>query len=120
MAVAFAAAHLLKSDPNATMVVLSADHFIQPKERLLELLKCGATIAERDDVLITIGINPTRPETGYGYIEQGEIYDTFDGISTFAVKQFKEKPSAHWRNSTMSAARICGTPECLSGRLNHS
>ena len=93
LAVAFAATHLMKSDPNCTMVVLSADHFIQPKARLLGLLKCGATIAERDDVLITIGINPTRPETGYGYIEQGEIYDTFDGISTFVVKQFKEKPS---------------------------
>jgi mannose-1-phosphate guanylyltransferase len=93
LAVAFAATHLLKSDPTATMVVLSADHFIQPKERLLELLRCGVSIAQRDDVLITIGINPTRPETGYGYIEQGDIYDTFDGITTFVVKQFKEKPS---------------------------
>lgn len=93
LAVAFAAAHLQKADPEAVMVVLSADHFIQPQERLLELLKCGADIAQREDVLITIGINPTRPETGYGYIEQGELYDTFEGISVFAVKQFKEKPS---------------------------
>jgi mannose-1-phosphate guanylyltransferase len=93
LAIAFGAAHLLKSDPEAVMVVLSADHFIQPKERLLEILKCGVTIAQRDDVLITIGINPTRPETGYGYIEQGELYDTFDNISTYVVKQFKEKPS---------------------------
>jgi mannose-1-phosphate guanylyltransferase len=93
LAIALAAVHLQKSDPKAIMVVLSADHFIQPKERLIEVLRFGVNIAERDDVLITIGINPTRPETGYGYIEQGEIYDTLDGISSFVVKQFKEKPS---------------------------
>ncbi len=93
LAIAFAAAHLAKKDPQATMLVLSADHFIQPKERLLEILKYGATIAERDEMLITIGINPTRPETGYGYIEQGQLYDSYNGISSYTVKQFKEKPS---------------------------
>lgn len=93
LAVGFAATHLIKSDPDAVMVVLSADHYIQPRERLIEILRFGSVVAERDDVLITIGINPTRPETGYGYIEQGDLYDSFDGISSYRVKKFKEKPN---------------------------
>ncbi len=93
LAVGFAAIHLFKKDPEGVMVVLSADHFIRPKERLIDILRFGAAIAERDDVLITIGINPTRPETGYGYIELGEQYDSFDGLISFKVKQFKEKPN---------------------------
>lgn len=92
MAIGYAAAHLSKHDPDAVMVVLSADHYIKPKERLIEILQVGTTIAERDDVLITIGINPTRPEIGYGYIELGELYDTFNSISTYRVARFKEKP----------------------------
>lgn len=92
MAIGVAAVHLQKQDPDAVMVVLSADHYIKPKERLVEILKIGSTIAEREDVLITIGINPTRPESGYGYIEQGELYDTFNGIATYRVARFKEKP----------------------------
>lgn len=93
LAIGLAAIHLRKIDPNAVMIVLSADHFIKPKERLLDILRFGSVIAERDDVLITIGINPTRPETGYGYIELGDQYDTFDGLVSFRVKQFKEKPN---------------------------
>ena len=93
LAIGFAALHLHKSDPEAIMVVLSADHFIQPKERLNDILRFGAKIALRDEVLITIGISPTRPETGYGYIEQGELYDSADNLMCYQVKQFKEKPN---------------------------
>jgi mannose-1-phosphate guanylyltransferase len=94
-AIGFAAVHLQRQDPDSVMMVLSADHYIKPKERLVELLRVGTTIAARDEVLITIGINPTRPETAYGYIQQGEVYSTFDGISTYRVARFKEKPDRH-------------------------
>ena len=43
--------------------------------------------------MITLGIPPTRPETGYGYIEVGEQFSTQDGVSVYRIKQFKEKPS---------------------------
>ncbi len=93
LAIGFAAVHLLKIDPNATMIVLPADHFIKPKERLMEIFRYGTTLAEREDVLITIGITPTRPETGYGYIELGEPFDSENGLSSFRVREFKEKPN---------------------------
>jgi mannose-1-phosphate guanylyltransferase len=93
LAIGFAASHLLKTDPDATMIVLPADHYIKPKERLMEIFRYGTALAEREDMLITIGITPTRPETGYGYIELGEEYDSEGGLTSYKVRKFKEKPN---------------------------
>ncbi|UCC45683.1 MAG: mannose-1-phosphate guanylyltransferase [Candidatus Zixiibacteriota bacterium] len=94
LAVGLPAIHLHQSDPEAIMVVLSADHLIRPVEKLLQILDDGCRIAGRDDVLITIGIVPTRPETGYGYIKLGDEY-SFDGKnSVYRVSAFTEKPKA--------------------------
>ncbi|HQL25302.1 MAG TPA: sugar phosphate nucleotidyltransferase, partial [candidate division Zixibacteria bacterium] len=79
-AIGLAAAHLAKEDPEAVMVVLSADHLIRPAEKLLKILQAGTAIAAQEDSLITIGIVPTRPETGYGYIKLGDLYKLQDSI----------------------------------------
>ena len=91
-AIGLAAAHLKKVDPKAVMVVLSADHIIKPAERLLDIIKAGAEIASQEDRLITIGIEPTRPETGYGYIKFSKLYKTINGLQTYEVDSFTEKP----------------------------
>jgi len=93
-AIGLTAVHLQKSDPDAVMVVLSADHIIRPPERLLEILRTGISIASESDSLITIGIVPTRPETGYGYIKTGEPYEACDNGNVFHVSAFTEKPKA--------------------------
>jgi len=92
LAIGLAAEHLRKIDKDAVMVVLSADHIIRPAEKLLEFISIGAQIAADDDHLITIGINPTRAETGYGYIKLGQPYKMFGGISVYEVEAFTEKP----------------------------
>lgn len=92
-AIGVAAVHLRKVDPEATMVVLSSDHMIQPKEKLLDILQVGTKLAGETKYLITIGIIPTRAETAYGYIEFEELYGTFDDILVYNIKEFKEKPS---------------------------
>jgi mannose-1-phosphate guanylyltransferase len=92
-AIGLAAVHLRKIDPNATMVVLSSDHVIKPKEKLLRILEVGTKLAGEGEFLITIGITPTRAETAYGYIELDEPYDTFDDIPVYQIKEFKEKPN---------------------------
>src|SRR5512138_224542 len=61
LAIGFAAVHLLRDDPDAVMVVLSADHLIRPAEKLIQILRDGAALASKEDRLITIGITPTRP-----------------------------------------------------------
>lgn len=94
VAIGLAAVHLRKEDPEAIMVVLSADHLISPAEKLLSILQAGASIAATEDRLITIGIVPTRPEIGYGYIRIGDLYREVDGHSVFEVSAFTEKPKA--------------------------
>jgi mannose-1-phosphate guanylyltransferase len=92
-AIGVAAVHLRKIDPDATMVVLSSDHMIQPKEKLLQILRVGTKLAGETKYLITIGIIPSRAETGYGYIQFADLYGTFDDTLVYHIKEFKEKPS---------------------------
>lgn len=94
VAIGLAAIHLIKDDPDAVMVVLSADHLIKPQEKLQEIISTGIELASKEDCLITIGIVPTRPETAYGYIKLGEVHETIAGRSFYKVDKFTEKPKA--------------------------
>ena len=88
--IGLAAVKLLKKDFDATMVVLPSDHYIDGHENFEKMLVKGIQCAAEGDFLVTMGINPTRPESGYGYIEKGdEIEKGF-----FRVKRFVEKPNA--------------------------
>ncbi len=93
-AVGFAAVHIMHEDKEAVLITLSADHLIKPPEKLLRILKAGATIAAAEDCLITIGIVPTRPETAYGYIKLGDMYKHEDDHVFYQVAAFTEKPKA--------------------------
>ncbi|NGP77822.1 NTP transferase domain-containing protein [Balneolaceae bacterium YR4-1] len=91
--VASAATLLQEKDPEATMVVLPADHSIGNPEKFITILETAAHKADEDDALITIGIRPDRPETGYGYIEFSKDSDeTVKGHEVKKVVQFREKP----------------------------
>ncbi len=84
------AAHTLgRQDPHAIMVSLHADHVIRPEPAFRDLVASAARAAERHDRLFTIGVRPTRPETGYGYIRRG---DPLDDTGAFVVRRFVEKP----------------------------
>jgi mannose-1-phosphate guanylyltransferase len=73
------------------MIVLPSDHYIQQEKQFIDTLSQAIQIAERRRGLVTIGVNPTRPETGYGYIQMG---DRITGdIPTFKVERFTEKPN---------------------------
>ncbi|MBI2930089.1 MAG: mannose-1-phosphate guanylyltransferase [Planctomycetes bacterium] len=85
-AVGLAAVTLQWKDPGATFAMLPADHHIAPAERFHHALR-AAYEAAQTNALVTFGIRPTRPATGYGYLERGER----DG-SLFRVKRFCEKP----------------------------
>jgi mannose-1-phosphate guanylyltransferase len=76
-------------DPKATAVVVPADHWITDVPEYVNVMKHAAAAAERTGSLCTVGIQPTRPETGYGYIRTGENI----GSSLFRVERFVEKPS---------------------------
>jgi mannose-1-phosphate guanylyltransferase len=78
--------------PGSTMLVLPADHLIKDQNNFLDILKKGIMTAATGKNLVTIGIEPTHPETGYGYIHFGDKLHTIDGDSVFKVENFTEKP----------------------------
>ncbi|GFZ32670.1 mannose-1-phosphate guanylyltransferase [Clostridium zeae] len=89
--IGLAAAKLLKNDKDAVMMVLPSDHHIEGEKNFLDTLEQAVEIADRRRGIVTLGIEPTRPETGYGYIEMGERVG--GNIATFKVARFTEKPN---------------------------
>ncbi|HWO57494.1 MAG TPA: sugar phosphate nucleotidyltransferase [bacterium] len=92
LAIGWAAVEIARRDPEATLVVLSADHAIEPAAMLRRILREGIRLAKAENNLVIIGINPSRPETGYGYIELGPHFASADGINSYQVETFREKP----------------------------
>jgi len=91
-AIGLGAVHLRRRDPQAVMVVLTADHFIRDVERFRRVLTAAAQVAEKGH-LVTLGITPSFPSTGFGYIQQGEQLYEVDGFAVFRALRFTEKPS---------------------------
>lgn len=78
--------------PEACMAVLTADHVIKQIDLFNRLLSACRKVAVRSGNLVTIGIQPTYPATGFGYLELGEAQPSADGFEVHKLKQFKEKP----------------------------
>ncbi len=90
--IGLAAVTLAKRFPGATMIVLPADHLIKEDDKFIDTLHAAVESAEKTEGLVTIGIKPTRAETGYGYIKTGEKVDIGTSKFAFKVCRFIEKP----------------------------
>lgn len=90
--IGLSAVKLLKKDKDAVMVVLPSDHHIEREKVYLETLNQAVEIANKRRGIVTLGITPTRAETGYGYIEMGPRIQS-STIPTFKVTRFTEKPN---------------------------
>lgn len=91
--IGLAAIHIVKEDPDATMLVMPADHIIAPPERFRDAVRHAAEIIQTNkQASVLIGVVPTFAATGYGYIERGE---PLSGAASgaFHVKSFREKPN---------------------------
>jgi mannose-1-phosphate guanylyltransferase len=91
-AIGLAAIHLAHEYGDALMAVLPADSYVADAPRYRELVRAALHLARDPANLVTLGISPTRAETGYGYIERGEAFAPVQGVRAFAVKRFTEKP----------------------------
>lgn len=89
--IGFAAAVLHRRDPQAVMAVLPSDHYIRNKDLFHLFLKIAVAVA-KDNYLVTLGISPTYPATGYGYIQRGDPLPEKYPYPMYAVKRFEEKP----------------------------
>jgi mannose-1-phosphate guanylyltransferase len=81
-------------DPQAAFCVLTSDHLIGELPRFRATLRAGLERAVVDDILITIGITPAEPNTGFGYIEAGDALPGGGEVGFFAARRFVEKPDA--------------------------
>lgn len=89
---AYGTFHILKKNPQAVIAVTPADHLIIKEEKFSKVIRTSFDFAEKHDALLTLGIKPDRPETGYGYI-QADIRKSVSGYENLLkVKTFTEKP----------------------------
>ncbi|MBU0678870.1 MAG: NTP transferase domain-containing protein [Verrucomicrobia bacterium] len=91
-AVALALALVKQRDPEGCFAVLTADHVIGDLPLFHKTLEAGLALALAEDVLLTIGVQPTEPSTGYGYIHATSQKGTVDGIEFLKAERFVEKP----------------------------
>jgi mannose-1-phosphate guanylyltransferase len=92
-AIGLAAIHLAHEHGDAIMAVLSADSYIAHAAKFRTLLRAALENASTPGHLVVVGVPPTIPETGYGYIELGPVVARPRGIKAYAVKRFTEKPA---------------------------
>lgn len=90
--IAFAAAKIYKNNPEATLIISPSDHLIINETRFNEIINTAITVANQKKHLVTLGIAPTRPDTGYGYIEFDKSKNISKGEATDVI-QFREKPN---------------------------
>jgi mannose-1-phosphate guanylyltransferase len=93
--IGLAAGLMAAEDPDATMLVMPADHVIEPPEAFRRAIQAAALAVDADPAaLVTFGITPTYAATGFGYIRRGERVAEFAGLAVHRVDAFREKPAA--------------------------
>ena len=98
-AIGLAAFLLVRSDPSAILGLFPSDHVIGDEQRYREAIARGVEIAASGENIVALGIRPTRPETGYGYIEAGTQVDG----DAWRVRRFTEKPDLHKASEFLAA-----------------
>ncbi|TAK22171.1 MAG: mannose-1-phosphate guanyltransferase [Chloroflexota bacterium] len=90
-AVGLAASRLFRRDPDATMTAFPADHLMTNHDQFDAALRLSSSLAESGST-VYIGVTPTYPETGYGYIKRGAVIESRGGVTAFEASAFVEKP----------------------------
>jgi mannose-1-phosphate guanylyltransferase len=104
--VGLAAIELLDRSPDAVMAVLTSDHLIRNHELFHRLLRAASDLASKGE-LVTLGIRPSGPATGFGYIEMGELQATSFDFTPQRVLSFTEKPSADVAREYLATGNYC-------------
>lgn len=113
--VAYAFHKIAQKNPDANLIVSPADHLIVKQDQFKQVALKALEEASKKDVLITFGITPTRPDTGYGYIE----FDKAQGEnSVYKVAAFKEKPDAATAEEFLKAGNFAWNSGIFVWSLN--
>lgn len=99
-----ATAHIYLQDSETVVAVICADHLIKKKEIFLKKLAAAAEAASKNDIIVTFGIPPTYPATGYGYISFSKRKPSrIRGQAFYSVREFKEKPDSRLAKKYLAA-----------------
>lgn len=104
-AAGLAAQHLFKKDKNALLTVFASDHYIEDKKSFAKVIRASQEVAGQGNFLVTVGIKPTFPDTGKGYIQASKSR-RLAGSEALRVKEFKEKPGLEKAKKFVSNGRF--------------
>jgi mannose-1-phosphate guanylyltransferase len=105
-ACALTAFMLDKTEPDTVIGIFPSDHVVASIQRFAKVLAAGIRVASAGENIVVLGVPPTRPETGYGYIEQGAEVPEFPEVSVHRVKRFREKPDRHTAERFLAAGNF--------------
>ncbi len=118
-AIALAARLIAREDPQGVMLVLTADHAISPGAEFARAMRAAVSIAAEGDSLVTFGISPTRPDVGFGYVETQGTASTVNGLKTFKVSRFHEKPSEDAARAYLESGRFFWNSGMFAWRVDY-
>ena len=118
-AVALACRLIQRIDPQGVMLVLTADHAIAPPAKFAQAMKAAAALASEGNALVTFGIRPDRPEVGFGYIETDGGERKAEGLQSFAVKRFVEKPNRATAQEYVDSGRFFWNSGMFAWRVDY-
>jgi len=104
--VAYAIAKIEKEDPKANIIVAPSDHLILKEDVFIERIKEGIRFVSENNALLTLGIKPSRPDTGYGYIQYNHETGQPEYNPVKKVKTFTEKPNLELAKSFVSSGEF--------------
>ncbi|HRP61089.1 MAG TPA: mannose-1-phosphate guanylyltransferase [Vicingus sp.] len=104
--IAYANQKIALKNPNANIVVAPADHLILKEDEFVRVINLALSYTEKNDCLVTLGITPSRPDTGYGYIQYDNNFSTPDD-EIKKVKTFTEKPDLELAKQFIESGEFC-------------
>jgi mannose-1-phosphate guanylyltransferase len=118
-AVALACRLIQRVDPQGVMLVMTADHAIKPPARFAQAMRAATAIASEGNALVTFGIKPDRPEVGFGYIEADGGERPVEGLSSYGVKRFVEKPDRATAQAYVDSGRFFWNSGMFAWRVDY-
>lgn len=119
-ALALAILKLWKRDPSATFVYINADNYIAKEKEFIRLLRVAErALLKKPDHVVLIGVNPTYPEPGLGYIKMGSSVMKFGRDEIFEVERFVEKPDLETARGFLKSWRYLWNPTLIVARADH-
>ena len=114
--VAWAAMRILKREPEANVIIVPSDQMVLNEASFIHSVELGFSYVAENDVLMVMGVKPTRPEPGYGYIQLGDLSCKPD---VYAVKSFTEKPEREFATMFMNSGEFYWNTGIFLSNVNH-